>query len=120
MVMLPSSVRLFVSRAPADMRKSFDGLSGLCRDHLETDPTDGRIFVFFNRRRDQVKALWWDSTGWAIWHKRLERGTFRPGDQHGPIGMAELAMILEGIVAKGIRRLPRFHLEKHPPTTPER
>ena len=96
------------------MRKSFDGLSNLCRDHLREDPTSGQVFVFFNRRRDQVKALWWDSTGWAIWHKRLERGTFRPGDQHGPISAVELSMILEGIVAKGIRRLPRFHLENRP------
>jgi transposase len=110
-MLMPSTVRLFVCRQSADMRKSFDGLSGLCREHLHEDPTSGQVFVFFNRRRDQVKALWWDRTGWAIWHKRLEQGTFRPGDQEGPIGTAELSMILEGIVAKGIRRLPRFHLE---------
>lgn len=106
-----SLMRLFVCRQPADMRKSFDGLSNLCRTHLDEDPTSGQVFVFFNRRRDHVKALWWDSTGWAIWHKRLERGTFHPGDQQGPISPAELSMILEGIVAKGIRKLPRFRLE---------
>lgn len=111
-MLMPSSLRLFVSRQPADMRKSFDGLSNLCRDPLQEDPTSGRVFVFFNRRRDQVKALWWDETGWAIWHKRLERGTFRPGDQHGPISSVELSMILEGIVAKGIRKLPRFRIER--------
>jgi transposase len=85
------------------------------RNRGYSNPTNGRVFVFFNRRRDQVKALWWDETGWAIWYKRLERGTFRPGEQHGSISPAELSMILEGIVAKGIRRLPRFHLEnRHP------
>ena len=115
-MLMPSSVRLFVCRQPADMRKSFDGLSGLCRAHLQEDPTSGQVFVFFNRRRDQVKALWWDNTGWAIWHKRLERGTFRPGDHQGPIGTAELSMILEGIVAKGIQKLPRFHLRDHSAT----
>ncbi len=114
-MLMPSSLRLFVCRQPADMRKSFDGLSNLCREHLKEDPTNGRVFVFFNRRRDHVKALWWDETGWAIWHKRLERGTFRPGEQHGSISPVELSMILEGIVAKGIRKLPRFHLESRLP-----
>jgi len=106
----PANLRLFLCSQPTDMRKSFDGLSGTVRQFLSQDPTSGQVFVFFNRRRDQVKALWWDDSGYALWHKRLERGTFRPGDQQGPIGTAELSMILEGIVAKGIRKLPRFHL----------
>jgi len=115
LVLSPANLRLFLCSQPTDMRKSFDGLSGTVQQFLSQDPTSGQVFVFFNKRRDQVKALWWDESGYAIWHKRLERGSFRPGDQQGPIGTAELSMILEGIVAKGIRKLPRFRLEHRSP-----
>ncbi len=108
----PSNLRVFVSCESADMRKSFDGLSGMCRAHLGEDPTSGQVFVFFNRRRDQVKALWWDASGFAIWHKRLERGRFHCGDRQGPISSVELAMILEGIEVKGARRYRRFRLKQ--------
>lgn len=60
-------------------RSSFDGLSCLRWEFLGQDPTSGQVFVFFNRRRDQVKALWWDTTGYAIWYKHLEAGCFHPG-----------------------------------------
>lgn len=60
-----------------------------------------------------MKALWWGEMGWAVWHKRLERGTFRPGEHHASISPVELSMILEWIVAQGIRRLPRFHIERN-------
>ena len=112
----PSFLRVFVSREAADMRKSFDGLSGMCRSFLGEDPTSGQVFVFFNRRRDQVKALWWDVSGYAIWHKRLETGRFYPGDRQGPITSVELAMVLEGIEVKGTRRYRRFRLKDSPNT----
>ena len=108
----PSNLWVFVSREVADMRKSFDGLSGMCRLFLGEDPTSGQVFVFFNRRRDQVKALWWDASGFAIWHKRLERGRFHCTDRQGPISAVELAMILEGIEGKGARRYRRFRLKE--------
>jgi transposase len=110
----PSTLRVFVSREVADMRKSFDGLSGMCREHLGQEPTSGQVFVFFNRRRDQVKALWWDASGFAIWHKRLEQGRFHCQDRQGPISSIELAMILEGIEVKGARRYRRFQLKESP------
>jgi len=106
----PSNLRIFVSSQPADMRKSFDGLSCLCREFLGQDPTSGQVFVFFNRRRDQVKALWWDATGYAIWYKRLEAGCFHPGPRQGVISQVELSLILEGIEIKQARRFKRFHL----------
>ena len=106
----PSNLRIFVSRVPADMRRSFDGLSGMCRQFLGQDPTSGQVFVFFNKRRDQVKALWWDVSGYAIWHKRLEAGCFHPGDRQGLISHAELAMILDGIEIKSVHKYRRFRL----------
>ena len=108
----PSNLRIFVCHQPADMRKSFDGLSCLCREFLGQDPTSGQVFVFFNRRRDQVKALWWDTTGYAIWYKRLEAGCFHPNSHQGVISQVELSLILEGIEIKQARRLRRFHLRE--------
>lgn len=108
----PANLRIFVCSEPADMRKSFDGLSGLCREFLGQDPSSGQVFVFFNRRRDQVKALWWDICGFAIWYKRLEAGRFHFGTHQGAISQAELAMILEGIEIKDARRFKRFRLRE--------
>jgi len=107
-----SQLRLFVCGTATDMRKGFDGLSGLCRSLLSQDPTSGQVFVFFNRRRDQVKALWWDVTGFALWHKRLEAGRFHPQSHEGVITSTELSMVLEGIQAKEVKHLRRFHLVK--------
>jgi len=108
----PSNLRIFVCHQPADMRKSFDGLSCLCREFLGQDPTSGQVFVFFNRRRDQVKALWWDTTGYAIWYKRLEAGCFHPNSHQGVISQVELSLILEVIEIKQARRFRRFHLRE--------
>lgn len=58
------------------MRKSFDGLSGLVRSVLLCDPLSGDIFIFLNARRNQIKLLAWEQDGFAVYHKRLERGTF--------------------------------------------
>jgi len=58
------------------MRKSFDSLHGLTRDHLELDPYAGHLVVFTSRRRDRIKILYWDHDGFAIWSKRLEEGTY--------------------------------------------
>lgn len=106
----PSNLRIFLCSQPADMRKSFDGLSCTVRQYLSQDPTSGQVFVFFNKRRDQVKALWWDESGYAIWHKRLEAGRFHPDPDQGSISRAQLALILDGIQVKSIRQFKRFHL----------
>jgi transposase len=81
MLSLPPSVRIFVAREPADMRKSFDGLSRLVCDVVEQDPQSGHLFCFFNRRRDRVKLLWWDRSGYWLLYKRLEKGRFAIFDQ---------------------------------------
>lgn len=111
MLSLPPSVRVFVATSPADMRRSFDGLTALVRDILTQDPLSGHLFVFSSRRRDRVKILWWDRSGFCLWYKRLERGTFRLPTLDQPsveMESAELALLLEGIDLDGARRRPRF------------
>ena len=76
MLTLPPSVRIFVARGAADLRKSFDTLAALVSDVLEEDPYSGHVFCFINRRRDRVKLLVWDRTGFWLLAKRLEAGTF--------------------------------------------
>ena len=101
--------RIFLRRQPTDMRKSFDGLSGIVRGELGRDPLAGDLFVFVNRRRDFVKALYWDRDGLALWAKRLERGRFTPRpDGPAEIGREELALLLEGVRARVVSRSPRW------------
>jgi transposase len=108
---LPPNLRVFVAVAPTDLRKSYGTLAQLARDALGQDPLSGHILVFANRRRDRIKILYWDRDGYAIWMKRLERGTFRwpapsvAGLEWTP---AELAAMLGGIDLKATRRRPRY------------
>jgi transposase len=111
----PPTVRIFLSLLPADMRRGFDGLAASVREVIRHDPLSGHLFVFFNRRRDRVKVLWWDRTGYCLWYKRLERGVFHPrvfpsrdGSLSVEVEAAELGLILEGIDLTGARRRVRF------------
>lgn len=100
MLALTAATRIYLYRGAADMRKSFDGLSGLVREQLDEDPLSGALFVFCNRRRTMVKLLYWDRDGLALWYKRLEKGTFRvPKFGVGPaeIDRRSLSLLLEGV-----------------------
>ena len=111
MLSLPPSVRIFVCRVPADMRRSFDGLARMAEEHLAADPRSGHLFVFRNRRGDRVKILYWDRDGYALWYKRLEEGTLRfPEAVDAEVAWTpvELALVLEGIDVRGARRFKRF------------
>lgn len=91
------------------MRRGFDGLSGLVRTEFGADPSDGSLFVFVNRLRDMIKALYWDRDGVALWSKRLERGRFAPTPEGPPeIGRDELALLLEGVRVRVLSRSPRW------------
>ena len=112
MISLPSAVRAFFCTRAVDMRKSFDGLSGLVEECFRQDLLDGHLFLFVNRRRDRIKALYFDHDGLAIWYKRLEVGSFQvpdAGDRDGvELDPAQLAMILSGIDLRAARRRQRF------------
>lgn len=114
---ISGNARLFFYCMPADMRKGFDGLSGLVTNKLGQNPLSGDIFIFVNRTRALVKILVWDQTGFAIWHKRLEQGTFEmPNVEKGQnsieITRQKLMLILEGISLKSVQNRKRFLLEK--------
>jgi transposase len=113
MLSLPSSCRYFLYQHQADMRKGFDGLGGLVRDGLQKDPLSGDAFIFFNKRRNQVKLLLWEKDGFSIYHKRLERGTYEvPGHTLAELRSDELMLILQGISLKSVHRRKRFSMEE--------
>lgn len=105
------SVAIFLAAGVTDLRRSVDGLAGLVRNGLDQDPFSGALFVFCNRRRDRVKILVFESSGFWVLYKRLEKGTFAwPSSDQGPISMtsAELTLLLAGIDLKGARRRPWY------------
>ena len=108
MLMLPATMRVLLYREPVDMRRSFDGLERLVREGLGEDPLSGSLFVFSNRRRDRAKLLLWDGSGFWIWYKRLEEGTFHFPLESGEIKAADLVLVLEGIDLSKARRMHRF------------
>jgi transposase len=113
MIMLPSTARIFLCARPVDLRKSFDGLTGLVQDCFGQDPLDGHLFLFLNRRRDRIKILYFDRDGLAIWYKRLEAGSFQmPQATEDGIELqpAQLAMLLSGIDLRTARQRKRFQL----------
>ena len=102
-MILPRGARIYVATIPTDMRCGFDGLAALARRHIGLDVRDGALFVFFNRRVDRVKLIWWDRTGYCLLAKRLERGRFHVpqplhvGTPSVTIDLAELTLILDGV-----------------------
>ena len=77
MLMLPASVRIYVAAEAVDLRRGFDGLAATTRSVIRQDPLNGHLFVFLNRRKNRVKLLVWDRTGYLLVYKRLERGRSR-------------------------------------------
>jgi transposase len=113
MLSLPPAVRIFVSTRGTDMRYGFDRLAMLAQTVLTQDPFSGHLFVFFNRRKDRCKILFWDRSGFCLWYKRLEQGVFRlPAhleDTHRlEMSIAELSLVLEGIDLAGVKRHKRY------------
>jgi transposase len=113
MLSLPSPLAIYLHTEPTDMRKGFDGLSGVVRGQFGSDPQDGSLFLFVNRRQDRMKMLHWDGSGYWIYYKRLEAGTFElPQSREGRVQIdeAQLAMILAGIPLRNDRRRKRYRI----------
>jgi transposase len=108
-----SRVRVFLYGQPTDMRKSYDGLYALARQGFQADPLAGHLFVFANRRGTQIKILYFDRSGWALWAKRLEAGKFVRNwsdTRGGEIDCTALKLMLEGIEVK--RQYKRYSMDR--------
>jgi transposase len=108
--------RIYLCTLPTDMRKGFDTLAALVKEFLGQDPLSGHLFLFISRGKDRLKILHWDAGGFVLWYKRLEQGTFRmpraTSDAAGvELKASELAMMLEGIDLKSIKRSKRMELD---------
>ena len=110
MLSVSQGTRIYVCERVTDMRKSFEGLSYLAQEVVKEDPTSGHLFIFFNRVRDKVKILYFERSGYAIWYKELERGTFTHPEKR-ELTQAELMCVLEGLEIEGIRRKKRYFRE---------
>ena len=114
MLTFPAALEVFICTNPTDMRKSFDSLASLTREVLNQNPLSGHLFVFFNRRRNLVKTLYWDKHGYCIFIKRLEKGTFHLYDWNNTSHSSyvtdpkELSLILDGVDLSGAKRRQRF------------
>lgn len=111
---------VYLCTGPTDMRKGFDSLASLVTEHLGRDPLSGDLFLFLSRSKDRIKGLLWQSDGFSLWYKRLEEGTYRlpaypAGQASVTLKASELAMLLDGIDLKSVRRVPRYR--RKPPGT---
>ena len=109
-----ATVKVYVAAEPVDLRKGFDGLSAATRKIVGQDPLSGHLFCFINRRRNRMKILVWQHSGYLLLYKKLERGRFvlptapPKGQRHIQMDAAELALVMEGIDLKGSLRRPRW------------
>ena len=109
------NARVFLAREPVDMRKQFHGLIAMAEEVLKQDPLTGHLFVYINRRRDRIKVLYWEDTGYCIWYKQLQRGTYElppVNDQSVCIEltMSQLSLILDGIELGSAKQRLRFEM----------
>lgn len=112
-----SHQKYYIYTRPADMRKGYNGLSGIVRNEMGSNPTSGDVYVFFNRTRHLMKMLVWDHDGFVIYSKRLEKGTFEQIIGNGNeisygIAYQHLVMLISGIALYGVKQRPRYRMNK--------
>ena len=121
MITLPSlsqldraaGTRIWLCTGPTDMRRGFDRLAEQAQQVTRQDPQAGHVFVFRARSGDRLKVLYWDKDGYALWYKRLEAGVFKwprmePDAKSVELRASELAMLLDGIDLRSVKRVPRY------------
>jgi transposase len=113
MLHLSSACKYYLYREATNMRCSFDSLSGLVQNHLGKSALSGEVFIFVNRRRNQIKLLLWEGDGFSLYHKRLEKGTFElpllaAEGKHINISSEQLLLILQGISLQHVRKRKRY------------
>lgn len=103
--------RCYLYRSRTDMRKGVNSLCGLIRNELGKDPLHGELFVFFSKHHNQIKLLLWDQDGFALYQKKLERGSYElpeGNESHQSISSDQLNLILQGISLKTVRHRTRY------------
>ena len=114
MLHLSAACRYYLYTGATDMRKGFDSLSGIITAQMNHNAMSGAVFIFFNKKRNQVKLLLFEGDGFALYHKRLERGTYElpacGDDKQAGISITneQLQLILQGISLKSIRKRKRY------------
>jgi len=113
MFALSSNNRFLLYSNPTDMRKSFDGLSGLVQNTLGCNPCNGDVFIFINKRRDKIKLLHWQGISFMLYYKRLEKGTFELPLYDSAVGgialdYTKLVMIIDGLSIQNIQKRKRY------------
>jgi transposase len=108
-----SGLRIFVCTVPIKMNFSFDRLMGLAQATFDQDPLSGHLFLFFSRKRDRIKILFWDVDGFCIWYKRLEVGVFQlpvatAGQEGVELNCSQLNRLLGGLDLNNGRRRKRY------------
>jgi len=97
--MIRENVRVWLATAPLDMRRGFDRLAEQVRTILSQDPMSGHLFAFASRSKERLKILWWDTNGYCIYYKRIEKGTFQfPSSTEKSIALSsqQLMKLLSG------------------------
>lgn len=112
-----STQKYYIYTSPTDMRKGYNGLSGIVRNEMRSDPGSGEVYIFFNRTRRLMKMLVWDHDGFVIYSKRLEKGTFEKivgnvTQNRYSISYQHLVMLLSGIALYGVKQRPRYRMNK--------
>ena len=108
-ILFSDRYRYFIYRGGCDMRKGYDGLSGLVRNEWKKDPLSGDVFIFLSKQRNKIKLLHWQNDGFVIYSKRLEKGTFElPKDHSIEISAQQLQFILDGIYLSSIKKRIRY------------
>jgi transposase len=118
MLHLSSACNYYLYPGNTDMRKGFDSLSGLVSSQMQLDALSGSVFIFLNKKHNQVKLLLWEGDGFALYYKRLEKGTYElpaGADKNGSLSISsqQLQLILQGIALKSVRRRKRYQHVEH-------
>jgi len=113
MFALNETQHYYLYRKPADMRKGFDGLSGIVRNQMSKDPQNGSVYLFINRRRDRLKILVWREGGFVLYYKRLEMGTYElptriDSSEVLHLNWETLVLMIRGIRLAKISRKKRY------------
>ncbi len=113
MLHLSSACNYYLYKSDTDMRKGFDSLSGIVSSHMQLNVLSGSVFIFLNKKHNQLKLLLWEGDGFALYHKRLEEGTYElpaGDDKNERLSMSnqQLQLILQGISLKSVRRRKRY------------